>query len=423
MPVFPRLESDVKTDVLIIGGGMAGILTAYAMEQAGIDYLLIEADTICSGVTRNTTAKITSQHGLIYSKLLKMHGKEAARLYFDANEAALEKYRQLCRDISCDFEEKDSCVYSLNNPQKLALEANALDQLGIPYFFETETSLPFHVSGSIRFKKQAQFHPLKFVSCIAQGLRILEHTKAIAFGGKTVYTDTGMITAQNIIIATHFPILNKHGSFFLKMYQQRSYVLALEGVQPLDAMYRDEADDGLSFRNHGDFLLLGGNAHRTGKKSSGWRPLEVTAQKFYPQATTKFQWATQDCMTLDHMPYIGQYSKHTPGLYVAAGFNKWGMTGSMIAAAVLTQMIGNQQAPHGNLFSPSRSMLHRQLLTNIGESAMNLLTFSKPRCPHLGCALKWNRYERSWDCPCHGSRFDAGGKLLDNPATDDLKKS
>ena len=235
-------------------------------------------------------------------------------------------------------------------------------------------------------------------------------------------TDHGTVRAENIIIATHFPLLNKHGSYFLKLYQERSYVLALEGAPRLNGMYIDQKTGGLSFRSYDNMLLLGGGSHRTGKQSRGWKPLTEAAANYYPQAKEVCRWATQDCMTLDDMPYIGQYSAHTPGLYAATGYGKWGMTSAMTAATVLTDLIVKGEDPYAGLFSPSRSILHSQLAINGLEAVKNLLMPTAPRCPHLGCALKWNKQERSWDCPCHGSRFASNGALLNNPATDGLRR-
>lgn len=421
LPVFDSLKHDLKTDILIIGGGLAGILCAYLLDRAGADYALIEADTLCAGVSRNTTAKITSQHGLIYHKLIREFGPERAKWYWKVNELALDRYRQLCRDIPCDFEQRDSYVYALSTPDKLEKELKALDRLQIPGEFHSKLPLPFPVSGAVCLRNQAQFNPLKFVAGISRGLNIYTHTTARNFAGNTVCTDHGKITASQIIVATHFPIINKHGSYFLKMYQHRSYVLALENGPDLGGMYVDESKDGLSFRNYNNMLLLGGGSHRTGKRSGGWDELEAFARTHYPQARPRYHWATQDCMTLDGVPYIGSYSSRTENLYVATGFNKWGMTSSMAAAMILTDLVQGKENPWAHLFSPSRTMLRPQLLVNALEATVSLLTPTAPRCPHLGCALKWNPLEHSWDCPCHGSRFTEDGKLLDNPATGDWK--
>ncbi len=422
LPSFQPLQRDMKTDVLIVGGGLAGLLCAYKLHREGVDYALIEADRICHGVSRNTTAKITSQHGLIYDKIARTFDLDTARLYYEANEAALREYREIARTVHCDFEEKDSFLYARYDLQPLYRELNTLEQIGAKATFVEKIPLPMSVAGAICFPNQAQLQPLKFAAGIARGLNIYEQTSAREFAGNTVITDRGRITAPKIIVATHFPILNKHGSYFLKMYQQRSYVLALENARNVEGMYLDAAENGLSFRNYGKLLLLGGGGHRTGKQGGGWQALEAFAAKHYPNAKQIAHWATQDCMTLDGIPYIGRYSARTPGLYTATGFNKWGMTTSMVAATVLCDLVQGRGNPYAPVFSPSRTMLRPQLAVNALESVKNLLTPTVPRCPHLGCALKWNQQERSWDCPCHGSRCDEAGKLLDNPAAGNLKK-
>ena len=418
LPEFDRLPSDLKTDVLIIGGGMAGLLCAYRFAQAGVDYALVEADRICGGITKNTTAKITAQHSLIYDKLIREFGVERTRLYLEANQAALEEYRALCRNINCDFEEKDAFVYSVDGRRKLERELNALSRLGFAAEFSENIPLPFPVAGAVKFGRQAQFHPLKFIAAIAGNLRIFEHTKVLELAPGKALTNHGTVSAEKIIVATHFPILNKHGGYFLKLYQHRSYVLALENAPNVKGMYVDEDEKGLSFRNYGGLLLLGGGGHRTGRRG-GWEELARFARRYYPDARETARWATQDCMTLDGVPYIGPYTKRTSGLYVATGFNKWGMTSSMVAATLLADLILGQDNPYASVFSPSRTMLRPQLAVNGLESAVGLLTPTVPRCPHMGCALKYNAAERSWDCPCHGSRFGEGGRLIDNPATDD----
>lgn len=421
LPQFEPLRSDLNTDVLIIGGGLAGVLCAYKLARAGVDYALVEADRICGGITKNTTAKITSQHGLIYDKLIREFGAERARLYLEANQGALEEYRALCKNIDCDFQEQDAFVYSIDKRWKLERELKALHRLGFRAKFVEQIPIPFPTAGAVQFPRQAQFHPLKFVAAIAKGLRIFEHTKVLELGPGRAVTDRGTVSADRIIVATHFPLLNKHGGYFLKLYQHRSYVLALENAPDVHGMYVDEDKKGLSFRNYGGLLLLGGGSHRTGKEGGGWQELERFACRDYPDAQITARWATQDCMTLDGVPYVGPYSRRTDGLYVATGFNKWGMTSSMAAASLLTDLVLGRHNPYTELFSPSRTMLRLQLAANSLESALGLLTPTVPRCPHMGCALKYNAAEHSWDCPCHGSRFGEDGALIDNPATDDRR--
>ena len=422
LPEFPELVGDVRTDVLIIGGGIAGILTAYLLHEKGVKYVLVEKGRICSGTTGNTTAKITFQHGLIYDKILKSDGTEAARKYLAANRAAFDKYAELCGKTDCEYEIKDNYVYSTDDRRKLEKEVEALEKIGYIADLCENVPLPIKTVGAVKFPDQAQFNPLKFLSSVAEGLNIYENTFVREMRGNTAVTDKGKIHADTVIAATHFPFINKHGSYFLKLYQHRSYVIALENAQDVNGMYVDECDTGLSFRNYEGLLLLGGGGHRTGKKGGNWAELRAFAAKKYPDSREKHFWATQDCMSLDGIPYIGRYSAKTHGFYVASGFNKWGMTGSMTAAMLLSDMILGKRNGFASVFDPSRSIVKPQLFINGAEAVCNLLTPSKKRCPHLGCALKWNEAERSWDCPCHGSRFTEHGRVLDNPANGDLPK-
>ena len=422
LPSFPPLSGATKTDVLILGGGLTGLLCAWELQQAGVDCLVIEAERIGRGITAGTTAKITSQHGLLYSKLVQKYGPELARGYYQANQDALRRYRILAEQIPCDLESKDNFIYTLADTASLDAELEALFQAGIPAELVHRLPLPVPAAGAVCFRDQAQFHPLKFLAGIAAGLNIREKTRAFKIEKGRVWTNQGCIRAKAVIVATHFPILNRRGLYFMKQYQDRSYVLALRGARNVDGMYLDASGQGLSFRNQGDVLILGGGGHRTGKESRGWEPLTVFASAHYPGAREIARWAAQDCMTLDGIPYIGQYSPGTPWLYVATGFNKWGMSSAMVAAMLLRDQLLGTANPYARIFDPSRSMLHPQLALNAWESAVNLLTPTAPRCPHQGCALKWNPYEHSWDCPCHGSRFSGDGSLLENPSLQNLNK-
>ncbi len=424
-PAFPRLDRDLKVDTLIIGGGMAGVLTAYMLKKAGVEHVLCEAETLGSGTTGNTTAKITSQHGLIYDKLIREFDERKARQYYQANQEALEAYGALSKSIDCDFERKDNYIYLREDDEKLEREMAAVKKLGIPAQRVKELPLPFRVAGAIRFFDQAQFHPLRFLQGISDGLPIYEHTRVRELKktreGIEAVTSGGTILAKRVVVATHFPFLNKHGAYFIKQHQHRSYVIALENGPKLDGMYLDDDEKGLSFRTYGDLLFVGGGSHRTGKQGGGQNELRDIARQYFPQASIRYAWAAQDCMTLDTVPYIGRYSSGTEGLYVATGFNKWGMTGSMVAAKLVCDLLTGEKNPYEALFSPSRTILRPALMSNAAHALLGLITPTAPRCPHLGCALHWNEQEHSWDCPCHGSRFGADGALIDNPATGDLK--
>jgi len=419
MPSFEKLRGEKKCDVLVIGGGICGILCAKFLQDANIDYILVEGDKIASGITKNTTAKITSQHGMIYSKLVRSAGYEKARMYFEANQKAVSEYEKICRDIDCDFEKRASYIYSKTNRKRIEKEVATVEKLGFNADFSETDELPFETKGAVRFKNQAQFNPLKFIANIVSKLNIYEDTFIRDILPGMAISDEGKIFAEKIIVATHFPFINKHGSYFIKLYQHRSYVSAYENAGKISGMYADENEKGLSFRQYGKLLLVGGGGHRTGKQGGNWREINDFAKEKYAGAIRRYEWATQDCMSLDGIPYIGKYSARTPNLYVATGFNKWGMTSSMVAAEILRDMVFDKENEFSEVFSPQRSILKPQVLINGFESTVNLLTPTAPRCPHLGCSLKYNRAEHTWDCPCHGSRFERDGKLIDNPATGD----
>ncbi len=421
-PHFKQLNGDIKTDVLIIGGGMTGLMCAYMLENSGVPYILVEADRICHGVTGNTTAKITFQHGLIYDKIINKYGLEAAKMYIKAQETAMKCFDKMCTDIKCDYKIQDAYVYSVNNREEIEREVFAYERLGVNAQFCDSGDIPLKISGAVKVPNQAQFNPLKFCFSVAEHLNIYENTKVLELFKGGAVTNRGKIFAKKIIVATHFPFLNKHGGYFFKMYQHRSYAVALENAKIPNGMYVDADIKGLSFREYNGALILGGGSHRTGKKGGNWEELRAFVKENYPEAKEIAFWATQDCMTLDSIAYIGQYSKNTPNLYVTTGFNKWGMTSSLASAIILTDMITGKQNDFAKVFKPDRSILHPQLFANMVETTINLLTPTVPRCPHLGCALKYNAQERSWDCPCHGSRFTESGKLIENPATDDKHK-
>lgn len=428
MPKFPSAAGEIKTDVLVIGGGIVGLLTAYELQKSGVSCVVAESERICGGVTGGTTAKVTFQHGLIYQKILRGYGAEKAKMYLAANQNALKSIAALCRDIDCNFQKVDGYIYSRDDRAALESEIKALEKIGFSAEFCDNIELPFSTAGAVKFKNQAQFEPLKFLRGIADkmckpngNVRIFENTRIIDLKGGIALSKSAEITADKIIVATHFPFVNTHGSYFLKLYQSRSNVIALDNAPNVHGIYMDENTNGLSFRNFGDLLLIGGGAHKTGEPCR-LGELETFAAENYPNSPIKFSWGAQDCMSLDGIPYIGNYSKLTPNIYVATGFNKWGMTSAMAAAEILRDKILGEEAPYAEVFDPSRSILKKQLWINGANAVKNLLTPTAPRCPHMGCALKRNHAEHSWDCPCHGSRFTEDGKLLDNPANKNLHK-
>lgn len=468
LPQFPPLKGDLQKDVVVVGGGMAGLLTAARLRQAGFDTAVLERDTIASGVTAGTTAKITAQHGLIYDKLIRRFGREHALQYARANQRAIDGYWALAAELGaqCGLEETQAFVYSTASGTKTQREAAAAQSLGIPATLVVKTALPFPVTNAVRFDKQAQFHPLQFLAALAKDMEIYEHTMATAVGRGEVLTPGGIVRAKAVVLATHFPIVNVPGFFFMRMHQERSFVLALENAAPIGAMYIGEEKHSLSLRDAEGCLLIGGEGMRTGKNKEGgnFERLLQSAEVFYPGCKVKYRWAAQDCMPMDGLPFIGPISEKWPEVYVATGFQKWGMTTSMAAAELLTDLICGRENKDASVFTPQRFHplasapkllldgaqtvysvakekleVPRDALLDIpngtaavvkveGEKVGVYKTpdggayFVSVRCPHLGCRLEWNPAELSWDCPCHGSRFDYTGKLLNNPAQEAVEK-
>lgn len=458
--------SDKNVDVAVIGAGMAGILTAYLLKKRGIKAIVIEADRIAGGQTKNTTAKITSQHGMWYEQLIREYGYEKARLYAAANQEAIRQYQEIIEEheIVCDFERLPSYLYSAEDEGKLKKEAEAAVSLGIPAYFCEKASLypeaSFAGKGAVCFEDQAQFHPLKFIRGLAEELEVYEGTRVLSVKGHRILTDHGKVTAQSIVFATHYPIVNIPGCYFLRQHQERSYVVAYSGVEALSGMYYSADDKGLSYRSYQNILLAGGSGHRTGRNEMGgcYEAVRQEVKKYFPQAKEIACWSAQDCITHDELPFVGRYSIFHPYWYVATGFKKWGMTFSMVAASVITDEITGKENPYSGLFSPQRWNFvpaFKKFMVDLGESSVGLLWLRNLfltqketdlkngqggvvrkglkrygcykeedgtvhrvslRCPHMGCELGWNQDERSWDCPCHGSRFDYKGNLIDDPA-------
>ena len=424
------LCENLTADAVVIGGGIAGILTAWLLQEKGVDTVLLEADRICSGQTGNTTAKITLQHGLIYHKLIEKSGREQAGLYAEANRLAIAEYERIIEEkkLECGFRRCSSYLYSRTETERLRQEAEAAHSLGICARFTKQTELPFEVKGALRFYDQAVFHPLLFLKELAAELRIYEQTKVTAVEGHEVITSGGRIGAPHIVFATHYPFINVPGFYFLSMHQERSYVLALRDTRQMDNIYYGIDQDGLSFRKSGELMLLGGGSHRTGENREGgrYRDLRLAAEKLFPRSREVTRWSAQDCMPADGIPYIGRYAADRPGWYVATGFKKWGMTSAMVAGMLVSDLIIGNRNPWEEVFTPQRLNLQAAAVSLMEDGMKSVHGLSKgvfsaaPRCPHMGCALEWNPDEQSWDCPCHGSRFDSCGRLIDNPAQEDL---
>lgn len=461
------LNTDLSTEIAVIGSGMAGILIAYYLQNSGHKVVLLEGNRIAGGETQCTTAKITSQHYFIYHKLINSFGEEKAKLYAKANQQSIDKFEELIDylAIDCDFKRVPSYVYS-NDLELIQHEYLACKTLDLPVEFCENINIPIANSGAVRFNNQAQFHPIKFISKVAENLEIYEQTPVLLFDSDNVLiTPNVKVKAEKVVFATHYPFVNFPGVYFARMHQERSYVVALKNAIELDGYYigADE-DNSYSLRNVGDILLFGGEKHRTGKNPDGNRYSNLInkAKEIFPECQVVTTFSAQDCKTPDSIPFIGNYSKDKPNWYVATGFNKWGMTSSMVSAMIITDMVNNKYNSYAEIFTPSRFSVKdisgiacesSNAVAGLTKTFFTIADYNvdqlkkgqggivnikgekygaykdeegnvflvSPKCPHLGCQLKWNQDELSWDCPCHGSRFDYKGNLLSNPAQKNIK--
>ncbi len=484
---YTKLEENKETEVCVIGAGITGIMTAYELTQKGKKVILVDRDRCVSGVTADTTAKITSQHGLIYDYLICEFGEDGAKHYLYANEEAIKRVKQIVdeNNIKCDFEYKDAYVYTNDEKEleKIKQEVETVNKLGLDAEYCTETSLPFKVLGAIKFKNQAQFNVMKYLQSILKilennNVEIYEQTKIVDVKKKEgkyniIAENEQYIEAEYVVLATHYPIINFPGFHFLKMYQDRSYVIAGETKEQLpEGMYISSDSPVISFRtikDGGKYLLsIGGSEHKTGDNTTfldeNYEQLEKYAKTLYPDFTVKYQWSTQDCIPLDKVPYIGEFSQMLPNVYMATGFKKWGMTSAHVAARIITDKIIGQENEYEGIFSSLRfnPVKNYKELGNIVKQVAYSLVINKskipaekledipnddggiieyegekvgvykdangeiylvePYCTHLGCQLTWNNLEKTWDCPCHGSRFTYKGEVLNEPAVQDLPR-
>lgn len=271
----PSLKGNIKTDVLVIGGGMAGILTAYRLGQAGVNCVVVEGRTVGDGITKNTTAKVTAQHGLIYGDIIRRRGLEMAKAYLKANQQAVADFRNLSKQYPCDFEEKTAYVYSRDRRDKLEQEARAYEKMGLAADWREKVPVPVETAGTLGMAHQGQIHPLKLIFVLAENINIYENTFVRKIENGVAETDNGEIHAEHIVLATHYPMVNVPGLYFMKLYQHRSYVIALEGAQAIDGMYVDAQQDGYSFRTYQDLLFVGGGSHKTGKQGGDLQSCET----------------------------------------------------------------------------------------------------------------------------------------------------
>ena len=481
---YPTLTAGTSVDVAIIGGGIFGITAAYLLKQEGLSVALLEGDQVVRGVTGYTTAKISSSQSLIYSELKEKFGEDGARLYGESNEAALAKIAELVETlrIECDFERQDNYVYTEVDSEVGSIrdEADVAASLGLPASFVTESPLPFPIKGAVRFTNQAQFHPRKYLLALAErihgdGSFIFENTKVLDVDEGSpcrVETDQGDLTATDVIVATNMPFLDR-GLFFTKVHPMRSYVVAgyvEDGTAAPEGMHINVESPTRSIRlirDEGrDLLMVGGEGHKVGQEEDTegcYQRLEADALRRFGLTTIDYRWSTQDTVSVDKVPYIGRLTRTSEHIFTGTGFRKWGMTNGTLAAMLLTDRIKGRENRWADFYDSKRLDIPQSAKefvkenvnvaqhwvgdridtpgdpleqvapgegTVIRRGAKPVAVYKDESgelkavsavCTHLACIVHFNTAEKSWDCPCHGSRFDVDGTVLQGPATKPLE--
>jgi glycine/D-amino acid oxidase-like deaminating enzyme/nitrite reductase/ring-hydroxylating ferredoxin subunit len=481
---YPVLPPRVHVDVAVLGGGMAGLTTALLLKRDGAKVAVVEAGHVGAGVTAYTTAKVTSLHGTQYQSVESNFGADGARAYAEANEAGLERVAGFVDElkVDCDFRRKPAFTYAEDegDRDRIEREVEAAQRAGLKATFTDTTDLPWPVAAAVRVEDQAEFHPRRYLIALAaaipgDGSHVFERTRALAVSGgdpSRVSTTHGDLTADHVVVATHFPFLDR-GGYFARMHPERSYGLGLylKGGSAPQGMYLSTESPPHTVRSHptkdGEMVIAGGESHKTGQggdTAERVARLERWARERFDVRSIEYRWSTQDNMPVDGVPYIGRLAPLQKRLWVATGFLKWGLTNGTAAGMILTDLIHGRDNPWADLFDPTRfkplaaapelvkenfnvgvhfvgDHLSRPDVRSADELAPGqagivrrgagkaaayrdddgTLHLVSAVCTHLGCQVRWNEAERSWDCPCHGSRFDYTGQVIQGPAVKDLE--
>ncbi|MBY0123002.1 FAD-dependent oxidoreductase [Bacillus sp. S/N-304-OC-R1] len=485
LPSFEKLTEHTSVDVVIVGGGITGITAGYHLVKEGLKVAILEAGNILTGTSGHTTAKLTAQHGLIYDEFINHFGIEKAKLYYEAQSRAIDFVRNHVQEknIECDFSEEDAIIYATSDKyaKKIDTEMEAYQKLGIDG--RLKEGIPFNIDtkATIVMHNQAQFHPIKFLKNLLQdyieaGGLVYENTTAVDIGENdhpVVITNDGhRVKCKYVISASHFPFMDMKGFYFARVYQERSYIIGVKTKTDYPGgMYYSADEPTRSLRytpyNGEKLILVGGEGHKTGQGINTikhYEALEKFAEEVLGITEYPYRWSAQDIITLDKLPYIGRITADSKKVLVATGYRKWGMTNGIAAAMLLKDIITEQRNPYEELFDPARFKADPSLKkvisintdvaghlikgklevapkspNDLEKDEGSVVTVNGKRagayrdkdgtlhlvdttCTHLGCETEWNEGERTWDCPCHGSRYSYEGEVLNGPAKEPLKK-
>ena len=483
-PARPALTGTVEADVAVAGGGIVGVTTALLLQEAGLDVALVEADRIANGVTGYTTAKVSALHGLIYDDIRGSFGAAAARDYADANSQALEWMAARIESdaIDCEFRRRPAYSYAIDDDARRDAEAEvrAAREAGLPAEFVEDVPLPFPTHGAVVLPDQAEFHPVRYLlglteRFVAAGGVVFEDTRATGASDGVpciLETEDGSVTAHQIVVATHVPFLDRSLAW-ARAHAERSYCIAVVApeLQP-DGMFISTGDGPTrSIRSHpsgaGELLIIGGEGHKSGQggdTEARYERLAAFAREHFAARSLEYRWSSQDLMPADGLPYVGPVNPMSKRILMATGFAKWGLTNGTAAAMMLADSIRERPNAWAKTFDSNRAKpkpAAKSLVTENADAARHMvgdriataktpsledlapgegavvrsglgkvaayrdeggrLQGVSPTCTHLGCLVAWNPAERSWDCPCHGSRFAPDGRVLEGPAVRPLK--
>jgi glycine/D-amino acid oxidase-like deaminating enzyme/nitrite reductase/ring-hydroxylating ferredoxin subunit len=476
---YGSLDGEVTADVAVLGGGIAGLTTALMLKREGARVVVLEGRRIGSGVTGCTTAKVTALQQTVYRQLRRRHGSDGAATYAEASLSGVELVAALAAEegIECDLERRPAVTYAAQEGERTAVESehDAAAEAGLPVRLVEDVDVPYATHGGVHLDDQLQLHPVRYVQGLARavqgdGSEVFERSAAreVDAGGRCrIRTENGAVTSEQVVVATHYPLLDR-GLFFARLEPARSYCIAarIPGAPPQE-MSISAGGTTRSVRSYGELLVLGGEGHTTGARKATperYRQLEKFAREHWSATEITHRWSAQDPVSWDLLPVIGRYQPRSSRLFVASGFHKWGLSSATFGARIIGDLIAGRENPWADRFDPSRigvrglpklaEMNARVGAHFVGDRAMPALRSTASalpagegrvlrdglgktgvfraddgslhavslRCTHLGCLLRFNRAERSWDCPCHGSRFDVDGAVLEGPATRPLER-
>lgn len=476
---YPALSGAHEFDVAVVGGGIAGLTTALLLKRDGARVAVVEAERVGHGVTGCTTAKVSALQQTVLSSVRRHHGDAGAADYAEASLAGVEQLTGIAaeEEIECDLERCTAVTYAAQSDEIGAVEEeyDAARAAGLSVELGDEVDLPYPIAGAVRLEQQIQLHPVRYVQGLAEavdgdGCAVFERSRVLSVDdGRPcrVKTGAGVLSAAQVVIATHYPLLDR-GAFFARLEPVRSYCVAarVRGGAPRD-MSISAGGETRSIRSYRDLVIVGGEGHPAGASKSSperFERLAAFARRHWDVEAMTHRWSAHDPEPYDRLPMIGPYVPRSSTLFVAAGFQKWGLASATFAAAILREQIDGGRHPWGERFNPTRASLRsipelarmnakvgldffgdRILPAQVGSSGDvpagearvvrdglgktgvfrdedGDLHAVSLRCTHLGCLLRFNSAERSWDCPCHGSRFDVDGEVLEGPAVHPLQR-